>query len=217
MDSFEINKIIGAVLAALLVIVAMREIVEISGAEHEVAEGHKLAGGFELPAPEGTSTTASPQHADASSSSSSPGTSPTQPATTTSTAATPAASNSGAAAPASITALLARADVKAGQKVFKKCKACHSTAKGGPNKVGPNLWGIVGRDRASAPGFKYSSAMAAKGGKWTYQDLAAFLAKPKAFVKGTKMSFSGLKKEKDLANIIAYLRSLSDNPLPLPQ
>lgn len=113
-------------------------------------------------------------------------------------------------------AMLATADAGAGAKSFKKCKACHSTAKGGKNKVGPNLWDVVGRAKAGVSGFKFSGALKGLGGDWTYKDLDAFLAKPKAFAKGTKMSFAGLKKPKDRANVIIYLRSLSDQPKPLP-
>ena len=113
-------------------------------------------------------------------------------------------------------AMLSAADAGAGAKTFKKCKACHSTAKGGKNKVGPNLWDVVGRAKAGVPGFKFSGALKGLGGEWTYKDLDAFLAKPKEFAKGTKMSFAGLKKPKDRANLIIYLRSLSDQPKPLP-
>ncbi len=113
-------------------------------------------------------------------------------------------------------AMLASADAAAGQKTFKKCKACHSTEKGAKNKVGPNLWNIVGEAKASAAGYKYSSALKGLGGAWSYQDLDGFLAAPKAFAKGTKMSFSGLKKARARAAVIVYLRSLSDQPKPLP-
>ena len=113
-------------------------------------------------------------------------------------------------------AMLASADIAAGEKTFKKCKACHSTKKGGKNKIGPNLWNIVGQGKASAPGYKYSSALSGLGGEWGYQELDGFLANPRGFAKGTKMSFSGLKKAKARAAVIVYLRSLSDQPKPLP-
>ena len=111
--------------------------------------------------------------------------------------------------------LLASADIAKGQKLTKKCAACHSFDNGGPNKVGPNLYNIVGAKLAAKPGFSYSPALVAKGGNWGYEELNAFLYKPKKFVKGTKMAFAGLKKEKDRANMIAYLRSLSASPKPL--
>ncbi len=113
-------------------------------------------------------------------------------------------------------AMLASADAAAGKKVFKKCKACHSPEKGGKHKVGPNLWDTVGRAKAGAPGYNYSGALKGKGGAWTYQDLDGFLADPKGFAQGTKMGFRGVKKAKDRAAIIVYLRSLSDQPKPLP-
>ena len=112
--------------------------------------------------------------------------------------------------------LLAGADPAAGAKTFKKCKACHTTAEGGKNKVGPNLWDIVGRAKAAGAGFKYSGALKGLGGEWTYKDLDGYLANPKRFAKGTKMSFAGLKKPADRAAVIAYLRSLSAAPKPLP-
>jgi len=112
--------------------------------------------------------------------------------------------------------LLASASADGGKKAFKKCKSCHTTKNGGKNKVGPNLWGIVGKAKASTAGFKYSGALKGLGGNWSYQDLDAFLISPKAFAKGTKMSFKGLGKAKDRAAIIVYLRSLSDQPKPLP-
>ncbi len=120
------------------------------------------------------------------------------------------------AAAGGVLAMLASADAGAGAKTFKKCKACHTTAKGGKNKVGPNLWDIVGKAKAGAAGFKFSGALKGLGGKWTYNDLDGFLADPKGFAKGTKMGFAGLKKPKDRARVILYLRSLSDQPKPLP-
>lgn len=113
-------------------------------------------------------------------------------------------------------ALLAQADVEKGKKVAKKCKSCHDLKQGGPNKVGPNLWGIVGVSKASKQGFKYSGALGGLGGEWTYDALDAFLKRPKEYAPGTKMAFAGLKKPTDRANLIAYLRTLGDNPPPLP-
>ena len=111
--------------------------------------------------------------------------------------------------------MLASADTAAGQKAFKKCKACHTTEKGGKNKVGPNLWDIVGRAKAGTSGYKFSSALADLGGNWGYQELDEFMANPKGFAKGTKMSFAGVKKAETRAALLVYLRSLSDQPKPL--
>ncbi len=112
---------------------------------------------------------------------------------------------------------LAGANVDAGKAIFmKQCFTCHTTDKGGANKVGPNLWDIVGRKKASHAGFSYSSALQAKGGDWSYDDINHMIQKPTAFVKGTKMAFAGLAKEKDRADVVAYLRTLADTPKPLP-
>jgi len=125
-----------------------------------------------------------------------------------------------AAAPVSIGTLLASADAKAGEAVFKKCQACHDDSKGGPNKVGPNLYDVVDRPVASHEGFAYSAAMKdfSKGGseKWTFENLNHFLIAPKKLVPGTAMGFAGLKKDEERANLIAYLHSMSDAPVPLP-
>jgi cytochrome c len=116
--------------------------------------------------------------------------------------------------------LLASANVEQGAAVFKKCQACHSGEKGGPNKVGPDLWDIVDRPVAEHEGFGDSAGMKdfSKGGaeKWTYDNLNHFITSPKKFVKGTAMGFAGLPKDEDRANVIAYLRTLSDSPKPLP-
>ncbi|MGY9014945.1 MAG: c-type cytochrome [Rhodospirillales bacterium] len=112
--------------------------------------------------------------------------------------------------------LIASASADRGKKAFKKCQSCHTTEKGGKNKVGPNLWGVVGKAKASTTGFKYSGALKGLGGNWTFADLDAFLTKPKAFAKGTKMTFGGVKKPEDRAALLALLRSLSASPQPLP-
>lgn len=120
------------------------------------------------------------------------------------------------AGPEPILALLATADLAAGEKLTKKCASCHTFDDGGANKVGPNLFNIVEFPVGGHSGFKYSGAMAEHGGTWSYDSLNKFLAKPKDYVPGTKMAFAGLKKTKDRANLIAYLRTLSASPVPLP-
>lgn len=122
-----------------------------------------------------------------------------------------------AAAPSEpIEKLLQTASVEKGAAAAKKCAACHTFEKGGPNRVGPNLFGVVERARATEAGFNYSAAMKAKGGKWTFQDLNAFIANPKAAVPGTAMGFAGIQKDSERADVIDYLRSLADKPVPLP-
>ncbi len=117
-----------------------------------------------------------------------------------------------------VSPLLASADIEAGEKVGKKCAACHSFDEGGANKVGPALWGIVDRPIAAVADFSYSSALKAyaEGKVWSYEELNGFLWKPKTFVKGTSMGFAGIKKVEERADIIAYLRSLAADPAPLP-
>lgn len=117
---------------------------------------------------------------------------------------------------AKVVELLPNANPTAGQGVFKKCTACHTPDQGGKNGQGPNLWNIVNRDKGSVDGFKYSKALTDKGGQWDYESLALFLHKPKSYLKGTKMAFAGIKNVNDLADVLAYLRSLSDSPAALP-
>src|SRR5205085_7026013 len=113
--------------------------------------------------------------------------------------------------------LLASADVKKGESSAKKCQACHTFGKGEPNRVGPNLYGVVGRPKGTEGGFDYSAPMKAKGGNWSVDALNAFLANPRQFVPGTKMSFAGLPRGSERADVIAFLNSKSDNPAPLPK
>lgn len=115
-----------------------------------------------------------------------------------------------------LAALLAAADVDAGEKSTKGCKACHTLTKGGKDGIGPNLWDIVGRAKASVEGYKYSKVLKGLGGTWGYDDLNAFLTKPSAYAKGNKMSWPGERSDKKRANLIAYLRTLSDTPMALP-
>ncbi|ACK52794.1 cytochrome c class I [Methylocella silvestris BL2] len=121
-----------------------------------------------------------------------------------------------AEAVASLPERLAKADVKRGESLTKACQACHSFEKGGAAKVGPPLFGVVGRPKDSIAGFGYSDAMKAKGGAWTFDDLDHFIASPKGFISGTKMGFAGEPDPQKRADIIAYLRTLSDSPVPLP-
>jgi cytochrome c len=116
----------------------------------------------------------------------------------------------------SLAALLAAADVDKGRKAAKKCATCHTFEQGGKNKVGPNLWNIVGRDMATMGGFSYSSKMTAAEGAWGFASINDFLTSPKKFMPGNKMTFPGVKKATDRANVIAFLRTLSDSPQPLP-
>jgi cytochrome c len=177
MDSFEFNKIAGAVLGTGLFLVALNITAEAIFAPHQPAKP-----GFEIEVKPQGAATGPAQGA------------PEEP----------------------IEKLLANAAVDRGQSDTKVCAACHNFQKGGPNGIGPNLYSIVGRARASAPGFSYSDAMKAKGGEWTIEELNKFLTNPKEFVPGTKMTFAGLPRGSQRADVIAYLNSLSDNPKPLP-
>jgi cytochrome c len=127
------------------------------------------------------------------------------------TGAAPAEAGAGGLA-----AQFAAADAEQGAKVFRKCQACHSVEEGGKHKVGPNLWNVVGAPIAAKDGFNYSSALAGHGGEWSYETLAAYLADPKGFAPGNKMSFVGLKKPDELAAVILYLRDHTESPPPLP-
>ena len=112
-------------------------------------------------------------------------------------------------------ATIPMADAMAGAAIAERCGACHDWSKGGPNKIGPSLYGVVGRAKASHPGFDYSPVLKEKGGDWTYADLFAFLRQPAAFAPGTKMSFGGLPKVSDRLNVIAFLRMQADSPAPV--
>ena len=115
-----------------------------------------------------------------------------------------------------IVALMSIGDIAIGEKVFKKCAACHSINKGGKNNIGPALYNIVGRKVEIAEDYKYSKALASYNKEWTIEELNGYLIKPAKWIKGTKMAFAGLRKEKDRASVIKYLNQNSDNPLPLP-
>ncbi len=177
MDSFEVNKVLGAVLFTCLVLLALN----IAAGALFTPEPPKKPG-YEI-AVQGE-----------------PGAAP---------AAAPAAEQP-------IEQALASADPKRGQQTAKVCQTCHTFEKGGPNKIGPNLWGVLGRKKGTEGGFAYSDAIKSKGGEWTVDDLNKFLANPRAYAPGTKMNFAGLQRENQRADAIAYLNTLSDNPKPLP-
>ena len=178
MDSYEINKILGALLFTCLCLLSLNIAAGAMFAPHKPAKP-----GFEVAVTE--------QKQDAA-----------------------------AGAPAQqepIEKLLASATVEKGEAAAKKCAACHTFGKGEPNRVGPNLYGVVGRERGSHAGFNYSAGMKAKPGKWTIEDLNTFLLNPKGFVPGTSMTFAGLPRGSERADVIAYLNSKSDSPAPLPK
>jgi len=178
MDSYEINKILGAFLFTCLVLVALNITADAIFAPHKPAKP-----GYEI---------AVQEHAE-----------------------------KGPAAPVAqeepLPVRLASASVQKGQAQAKKCVSCHTFEKGGPNRVGPNLWGIVGREHASHAGFAYSDSMKKMSGVWTLEQLDDFLKSPKGMVPGTKMTFTGLPRGDERADVIAYLNTLSDNPKPLPK
>jgi len=119
-------------------------------------------------------------------------------------------------APVDIKALLAMGDLAHGEKVFKKCSACHMIAADGKNKIGPNLWGVIGRKAGAISDYNYSKAMLAYAKEWTFEEMNSYLIKPQAYIKGTKMAFAGLRKEKDRASVILYMNSKSSSPKDLP-
>ena len=115
-----------------------------------------------------------------------------------------------------IASLMAMGDIDLGEKVFKKCAACHSIVKGGKNNIGPALYNVVGRKTGAVTDYKYSKALASFNKEWTFEELNGYLIKPSKWIKGTKMAFAGLRKEKDRASVIKYLNQNSDSPVPLP-
>jgi cytochrome c len=179
MDAFEVNKIAGAVLSALLAIFASKTLLDIAYKEHKPEKP-----GWALPITEIAPTTAGPAPAFEV---------------------------------AKVLELLPKASPDAGQDSFKKCLACHTPQKGGPNGTGPNLFGVVGRKLATHAGFPYSEAMKSKGGEWTWETLANYLHDPRGAIPGNKMAFPGIKDNAELADVLIYLRKLADSPAPLPQ
>jgi cytochrome c len=185
MDSFELNKIAGALLFTALIILGLNSIADSLYAPKQPDKPGFVVEVADSGEGESAEAKAQPE----------------------------------AKAEASLASLLAEASVEAGQKVFKKCAACHTSNNGGKNKVGPNLYNIVDQKIASSAGFSYSSAMKSKAetvSGWSFEALNAFLTKPKSYIPKTKMGFAGIKKPGDRANLLAYLRSLSESPVALP-
>jgi len=179
MDSFELNKIIAAILMVVLLIIGINKISKVIF----YVEKPKTPG-YAVEVEQVASTSTSTENA--------------------------------AVEKIDISSLMAMGDVEAGKKIFKKCAACHSITKGGKNKIGPALYNVVGRKVGEVTDYKYSKALAAYDKEWNFEELNGFLIKPAKYIKGTKMAYAGLKKEKDRASIIKYLNQNSDSPVPLP-
>ncbi len=175
MNSFEINKIITAILVTVLVVFSIGKISNIIFDKDD-----KVIVAYKVEAPEGLAVQASNESS------------------------------------IDISALLAMGDIAHGEKVYKKCKACHSIKQGGGNKIGPALWNVIFRPVGSITDYKYSNALSSYGKEWTWEEMNGFLIKPSAWIKGNKMGFAGLKSEKDRASVILYLNQNSDNPKSLP-
>ncbi len=179
MDSFEINKIVAAVLMVALLVIGISKISDVV---------------FHVEKPEKPGYVAEVEEIETAS--------VTKEATTEDKV--------------DIIALMAMGDVASGEKIFKKCSACHSINKGGKNNIGPALYNVVGRKIGGVTDYKYSKALVAYGKEWSFEELNGFLIKPAKWIKGTKMAYAGLRKESDRASVIKYLNQNSDNPLPLP-
>jgi cytochrome c len=179
MDSFELNKIIAAVLMVALLVIGIGKLSDII---------------FHVEKPE------TPGYA----------------VDVEQTIAANTASTETVEEKIDIAALMAMGDIATGEKVFKKCAACHSIVKGGKNNIGPALYNVVGRQIGVVSDYKYSKALSGYGKEWTFEELNGYLIKPAKWIKGTKMAFAGLRKEKDRASVILYLNQNSDNPLQLP-
>ena len=175
MNSFEINKIITAILVTILVVFGIGKISDVIFDKDD-----KSIVAYKVEAPEGLASQASSETS------------------------------------VDITALLALGDVAHGEKVFKKCKACHSIKQGGGNKIGPKLWNVMFRPVGAVTDYKYSKALSSYGKEWSWEEMNGFLIKPSSWIKGNKMGFAGLKSEKDRASVILYLNQNGENPKPLP-
>ena len=179
MDSFELNKIIGAILMVALLLIGLGKIAD---SVFHVEKPKKLGYKVEV---ENQSTSNISQ-------------------------------TTAIVEKIDIITVMDKGDVVSGEKIFKKCAACHSINKGGVNKIGPALYNVVGRKVGNVADYKYSKALASYGKEWTFEELNGFLKKPSSYLKGTKMSYAGLRKEKDRASVIKYLNQKSDSPQQLP-
>ncbi len=179
MDSFEINKIVAAVLMVALLVIGIGKLSDV------IFHVEKLeTPGYAVDVEEATTVSSS--------------------------------AKASVEEKIDINALMAMGDLTHGEKVFKKCAACHSIVKGGKNNIGPALYNVVGRKIGVVSDYKYSKALASYGKEWTVEELNGYLIKPAKWIKGTKMAFAGLRKEKDRASVIKYLNQNSDSPLQLP-
>ena len=181
MDSFEINKIIAAILLTALIIIGIGKFTDILFHVEKPKQSAYKVDGLETANASVAPTEAKEEEK------------------------------------IDIAQLLAMGDLAHGQKVFKKCSACHMIASDGKNMIGPKLWGVIGRKAGSIDDYKYSKAMIAYGKNWSFEEMNSYLIKPQAYIKGTKMAFAGLRKKKDRSSVILYMNSKSNNPLPLPK
>ena len=182
MDSFEINKIIAAVLLTVLIIIGIGKFTDVLFHVEKPKESAYKIEGLDVESISTSSSEVATKVVEA----------------------------------VDIKVLLAMGDLGHGEKVFKKCSACHLIVSGGKNMIGPNLWSVIGRTAGSVSDYKYSKAMVAYGKEWTFEEMNNYLIKPQAYVKGTKMAFAGLRKEKDRASVILYMNSKNNNPKALP-